>query len=145
MNVTIIDSLQDGKRLSTRELLDIIYEKINLGFNEFKILASGQHDIGGPLWVKNNAGDKTPLVFHVTNPGQRVGSMGMSGTKIVVHGSAPADVGWLNSGAEIVVLGDGGDTTAHCCAGGKIYIGGRVGTRSGALMKHDPKFEEPEF
>lgn len=145
MNVTIIDSLQDGKRLSTRELLDIIYEKINLGFNEFKILASGQHDIGGPLWVKNSAGDKTPLVFHVTNPGQRVGSMGMSGTKIVVHGSAPADVGWLNSGAEIVVLGDGGDTTAHCCAGGKIYVGGRVGTRSGALMKHDPKFEEPEF
>ncbi len=145
MNVTIIDSLQDGKRLSTRELLDIIYEKINLGFNEFKILASGQHDIGGPLWVKNSTGDKTPLVFHVTNPGQRVGSMGMSGTKIVVHGSAPADVGWLNSGAEIVVLGDGGDTTAHCCAGGKIYVGGRVGTRSGALMKHDPKFEEPEF
>lgn len=145
MNVTIIDSLQDGKRLSTRELLDLIYEKINLGFNEFKILASGQHDIGGPLWSKNKAGDNIPLVFHVTNPGQRVGSMGMSGTKIVVHGSASADVGWLNSGAEITVLGDGGDTTAHCCAGGKIYVGGRVGTRSGALMKHDPKFEEPEF
>lgn len=145
MNVTIIDSLQDGKRLSTKELLDIIYEKIDLGFNEFKILASGQHDIGGPLWSKNSAGDNIPLVFHVTNPGQRVGSMGMNGTKIVVHGSAPADVGWLNSGAEIVVLGDGGDTTAHCCAGGRIYIGGRAGTRSGALMKHDPKFEEPEF
>jgi len=141
MNVTIIDSLQDGKRLSTRELLDLIYEKINLGFNEFKILASGQHDIGGPLWSKEGV----PLVFHVTNPGQRVGSMGMAGTKIIVHGCAPADVGWLNSGAEIVVLGDGGDTTAHCCASGKIYIGGRVGTRSGALMKHDPKFTEPEF
>ena len=41
MNVTIIDSLQDNKRLSTRELLDLIYEKIDLGFNEFKILASG--------------------------------------------------------------------------------------------------------
>lgn len=141
MSLTIIDSLQDDKRLSTRELLDVIYEKIDLGFNEFKIIASGQHDIGGPLWTK----DGVPLTFHVTNPGQRVGSMGMKGTKIVVHGSAPADVGWLNSGAEITVLGDGGDTTAHCCAGGKIYIGGRVGTRSGALMKHDPKFEEPEF
>lgn len=145
MNITIIDSLQDDKRLSTRELLDAIYEKINLGFNEFKILASGQHDIGGPLWAKNMSKDGAGLVFHVTNPGQRVGSMGMKGTKIIVHGSAPADVGWLNSGAEIVVLGDGGDTTAHCCAGGRIYIGGRVGTRSGALMKHDPKFEEPEF
>ena len=57
MNVTIIDSLQDNKRLSTRELLDLIYEKIDLGFNEFKILASGQHDIGGPLWSKNSAGE----------------------------------------------------------------------------------------
>ena len=141
MNTTIIDSLQDGKRLSTKELLDLIYEKIEMGFNEFKILASGQHDIGGPLWSK----DGKPLIFHITNPGQRVGSMGMAGTKIIVKGSAPADIGWLNSGAEITVLGDAGDTAAHCQASGKIYVGGRVGTRSGALMKHDPKFEEPEF
>ncbi len=141
MNTTIIDSLQDNKRLSTKELLDLIYEKIEMGFNEFKILASGQHDIGGPLWSKNGS----PLVFHITNPGQRVGSMGMKGTKIIVKGSAPADIGWLNSGAEIVVLGDAGDTAAHCQASGKIYVAGRVGTRSGALMKHDPKFEEPEF
>lgn len=141
MNTTIIDSLQDNKRLSTKELLDIIYEKIEMGFNEFKILASGQHDIGGPLWSK----DGKPLLFHITNPGQRVGSMGMKGTKIIVTGSAPADIGWLNSGAEITVLGDAGDTAAHCQASGKIYVGGRVGTRSGALMKHDPKFEEPEF
>ncbi len=141
MNTTIIDSLQDNKRLSTKELLDIIYEKIEMGFNEFKIIASGQHDIGGPLWSK----DGKPLIFHITNPGQRVGSMGMAGTKIIVKGSAPADIGWLNSGAEIVVLGDAGDTAAHCQASGKIYVAGRVGTRSGALMKHDPKFEEPEF
>src|SRR5699024_7030929 len=58
---------------------------------------------------------------------------------------APADIGWLNAGAKIIVKGDGGDTAAHCAAGGKIYVGGRVGTRSGALMKHDPKFEPPEF
>ncbi|MCD8025204.1 MAG: FAD-dependent oxidoreductase [Candidatus Gastranaerophilales bacterium] len=141
MNTTIIDSLQDGKRLSTKELLDLIYEKIDMGFNEFKIIASGQHDLGGPLWSK----DGKPLLFHITNPGQRVGSMGMAGTKIIVTGSAPADIGWLNSGAEIVVLGDAGDTAAHCQASGKIYVAGRVGTRSGALMKHDPKFEEPEF
>ena len=49
----------------------------------------------------------------------------------------------LNAGAKIIVKGDGGDTAAHCAAGGKIYVGGRVGTRSGALMKHDPKFEPP--
>lgn len=71
--------------------------------------------------------------------------MGTDAATIVVEGSAPADIGWLNAGAKIIVKGDGGDTAAHCAAGGKIYVGGRVGTRSGALMKHDPKFEPPEF
>ena len=71
--------------------------------------------------------------------------MGAKGTNIYVEGSAPADTGWLNSGAKIVVNGDSGDTTGHCAASGKIYIGGNVGTRSGALMKKDPKFEAPEL
>lgn len=140
-NKFIINSLMDNKRLSTQELLQLISEKINEGFTEFEITGSGQHNIGGPLWTNN----KAPLEFDIKNPGQRVGSMGMPGTKIVVEGSAPADVGWLNAGAEIIVKGDGGDTTAHCAASGKIYIGGRVGTRSGALMKHDPKYPAPEF
>lgn len=131
----------DGRRKSTQELLQEIYKYLSEGYTEFNILASGQHDIGGPLW--SNKG--VDLKFNIINPGQRVGCMGMRGTQIVVNGPAPADVGWLNAGAEITVKGDGGDTTAHCAASGKIYIGGRVGTRSGALMKHDPKFPAPEF
>lgn len=131
----------DGKRKSTQQLLQEVYENLNNGCTEFNIKASGQHDIGGPLWSETGE----LLKFNVKNPGQRVGCMGMRGTQIIVEGSAPADVGWLNAGAEIVVKGDGGDTTAHCAASGKIYVGGRVGTRSGALMKHDPKFSAPEF
>ena len=134
--VCIIHTLKDNDRMSTQELLQTIAKKIEEGETEFEIDACGQHDISGK---------GANLLFHVTNPGQRVGAMGMDGVKIVVEGSAPADIGWLNSGAEIVVKGDGGDTAAHCAAGGKIYIGGRVGTRSGAMMKHDPKFEKPEF
>ena len=91
------------------------------------------------------AGKWWKFKIQVKNPGQRVGSMGMQGTQIIVDGPAPADVGWLNAGAEIIVKGDGGDTTAHCAATGKIFIAGRVGTRSGALMKYDPKFPAPEF
>lgn len=136
-----IETIIDEKRISTQELLQIIYDKMEEGVTDFEINASGQHDIGGPLWTENGE----ELKFHVTNPGQRLGSMGMPGTKIVVEGSVPADAGWLNSGAEIVIKGDGGDTTAHCAAGGKIFVGGRVGTRSGALMKHDPKYVAPEF
>lgn len=142
MTVCKIKSLKNNnERMSTQELLQTIYNKIEEGVCDFEIEACGQHDIGGGCKhsVNNN------LMFHITNPGQRVGAMGMDGTKIIVEGSAPADIGWLNSGAEIIVKGDGGDTAAHCAAGGKIYIAGRVGTRSGALMKHDPKFEPPQF
>ena len=136
-----INSLENNKRLSSQELLQLIYAKMKEGYTSFEITASGQHNIGGPLWSE----DGTPLCFELKNPGQRAGSMGMPNTKIVIEGSAPADVGWLNSGAEIILKGDGGDTTAHCAASGKIYVGGRVGTRSGALMKHDPKYPAPEF
>ena len=141
MTVYRIKTLKNNNRMSTQELLQTIYQKIREGECKFEIEACGQHDIGGAVWGR----DGKNLEFHITNPGQRVGAMAMDGTKIVVEGSAPADVGWLNSGAEIIVKGDAGDTTAHCAAGGKIYIGGRVGTRSGALMKHDPRFEPPQF
>lgn len=137
----VIDTLINEKRISTQELLQTIYEKMEEGYSEFQINAAGQHDIGGPLWSK----DGKEITFKIKNPGQRVGSMGMPGTKIIVEGSAPADVGWLNSGAEIIIKGDSADTTAHCAASGKIFVSGRVGTRSGALMKFDPKYTAPEF
>ncbi len=137
----LISGIVDGHRISTRELLQEIYKKLEEGYAEFEVNACGQHDIGGPLWDK----DSKPLKFRVKNPGQRLGSMGMKGTTIEIEGSAPADVGWLNAGAEIILKGDGGDTTAHCAATGKIYVAGRTGTRSGALMKYDPSYPAPEF
>lgn len=137
-----IETLNNENRMSTQELLQLIQSKIDEGCTDFEINACGQHNIGGSSWAKDR--NKT-LHFLLRNPGQRVGAMGMKGTEIVVEGSVPADTGWLNSGAEIVIKGDSGDTTAHCAASGEIYIGGRVGTRSGALMKHDPRFKRPEF
>jgi len=136
-----ISTFSDNQRSSTQDLLQRIYAAMAEGETEFVIDAAGQHDIGGPLW--DTLGRQ--LHFTVTNPGQRVGSMGMPGTEIVVEGSAPADVGWLNAGARIVVRGDGGDTTGHCAADGVIYIGGRAGTRTGSLMKHDPAFAAPQL
>jgi len=137
-----IETLQNENRMSTQTLLQLIQSKIDDGCTEFEINACGQHNIGGSSWAKDRS--KT-LKFILHNPGQRVGAMGMKGTSIVVEGSVPADTGWLNSGAEIVVKGDCGDTAAHCAASGEIYVAGRVGTRSGALMKHDPRFKLPEF
>lgn len=136
-----ISTVDGHKRKSTRDLLREISLAIENGETDFHIAASGQHDIGGPCW---NAAGK-PLRFVVSNPGQRVGSMCLPGTEVIVEGPAPADVGWLNSGGRIIVKGDAGDTAGHCAAGGKIYIGGRAGTRSGSLMKHDPLCEPPEL
>lgn len=136
-----IRTVDDNNRMSTQELLQLIYKKVDEGYVDFEIDACGQHDIGGSVWSKTNQ----KLTFKVKNPGQRLGAMAMNGTKIIAEDSAPADVGWLNSGAEIIVKGDGGDTTAHCAASGSISIAGRTGTRSGAMMKHDPKFSPPQF
>ncbi|ADR18085.1 FAD-dependent oxidoreductase [Calditerrivibrio nitroreducens] len=136
-----INGLDGNRRKSTQELLLEIDDAVEKSFTEITVDACGQHDVGGPLWNRNGK----PLKFYVKNPGQRVGSMGMHGTTIIVEGSATADTGWLNAGAEIIVRGNSGDTTAHCAATGKIYVGGSVGSRSGALMKYDPKFSPPEF
>jgi NADPH-dependent glutamate synthase beta subunit-like oxidoreductase/glutamate synthase domain-containing protein 3/ferredoxin len=136
-----INTINGNDRMSTQDLLQAINEALAAGETEFHIEASGQHDIGGPLWHPEGK----PLKFTVANPGQRVGSMCLPDTEIIVEGSAPADVGWLNAGGKIVVRGDGGDTTAHCAAAGTIYVGGRAGTRSGSMMKHDPDYDRPEF
>ncbi len=136
-----IDTLTGHERMSTQALLTRISEALANGETEFHVHASGQHDIGGPLW---SAEGKT-LLFHVTNPGQRLGCMGLDHTEIIVEGPAPADAGWLNSGARIVIKGDAGDTAGHCAASGTVYVGGRAGTRSGSLMKHDPLYPEPEL
>ncbi|MCF6178276.1 MAG: FAD-dependent oxidoreductase [Geopsychrobacter sp.] len=141
MSVKINGFDENNQRVSTQQLLQQIYCALDAGKTEFEVLSSGHHNIGGPLWTE----DGTPLKFRVKNPGQRVGSFGLEGTEIIVEGSAPADAGWLNAGAELTILGDGGDTTAHCAAAGKIYVAGRVGTRSGSLMKHDPAYDAPEF
>lgn len=136
-----ITTVNGHDRMSTQDLLLAISEAVASGETEFQITASGQHDIGGPLWN----GDGKGIRFLVTNPGQRVGSMCLPGTTVLVEGSAPADVGWLNSGGTVIVKGDAGDTAGHCAAGGKIFIGGRAGARSGSLMKHDPSHPQPEL
>ena len=136
-----IDTIRNHERMSTQDLLLEIEEAVKSGETEFEIAASGQHNIGGAVW---NSDGKT-LKFHVRNAGQRVGSMCLPNTEIMVDGSTSADVGWLNSGGLITVKGDAGDTAGHCSSGGKIYIGGRAGTRTGSLMKHDPLYEEPEL
>ena len=80
-----IKTLQGTHRMSTQDLLLAIEEAVGNGETSFEIEASGQHDIGGPLWNREGKA----LRFHVTNPGQRVGSMCLDNTEILVDGPAP--------------------------------------------------------
>ena len=66
-----IDTMKGHERMSTQDLLLAIGEAVKQGETDFEIKASGQHDIGGPLW--HPEGKK--LHFHVWNAGQRTGSM----------------------------------------------------------------------
>ena len=136
-----IETMKGHERMSTQDLLLQIGAAVKQGETDFEVHASGQHDIGGPLWHPEGK----ELHFHIWNAGQRAGSMCLPGTKILIEGSCSADVGWLNAGGIITVRGDAGDTAGHCSSGGKIYIGGRGGTRTGSLMKHDPLYEDPEL
>lgn len=108
-----IDTIKNHERMSTQELLMKISDAVKSGETDFEISASGQHDIGGPLWHPEGK----ILKFHVTNAGQRVGSMCLPNTEIIVEGSTSADVCWLNAGGIITVKGDAGDTAGHCSSG----------------------------
>ena len=94
-----IDTLVQHERMSTQDLLMAIGEAVARGETQFEIHASGQHDIGGPLW--HPEGKK--LHFHGWNAGQRTGSMCLPGTEIVIEESTSADVGWRNAGGIITV------------------------------------------
>ena len=73
-----IDTMKGHERMSTQDLLLAIGEAVKQGETDFEIKASGQHDIGGPLW--HPEGKK--LHFHVWNAGQRTGSMCLPNTEL---------------------------------------------------------------
>ena len=100
----------------------------------------GQHNIG--LRLQREDG----LHLIVDGPcGQRLGSMGLPGTTIVCNGAVSDDVGYLNIGAEITVLGDATNGVCNAMAAGKVYIGGSIGARGLTMTKWNPNHEKPEL
>jgi NADPH-dependent glutamate synthase beta subunit-like oxidoreductase/glutamate synthase domain-containing protein 3/NAD-dependent dihydropyrimidine dehydrogenase PreA subunit len=139
-DVVTIYGRVNGKRLSSRLLEEKIQKAISEGARNLHIIADGQHGIGGRIWPR---GEKVKLI--VEGPvGQRLGSMGMAGTEIVVKGSASDDVGWLNCGAKITVLGDVTNGAFNAAAQGILYVQGSGGARCDTMTKHNPRFEPPQ-
>ncbi len=126
-----------GQRVSSKELDEKIQSAVRAGKTSIKLHADGQHGIGGRIWP-----GKKPVRLRVTGaPGQRLGGMGMMGTEIVAYGSASDDVGWVNTGAVITVLGDVANGAHNAGAQGKLYVQGGGGARCDTLTKYNPRFE----
>jgi NADPH-dependent glutamate synthase beta subunit-like oxidoreductase/glutamate synthase domain-containing protein 3/NAD-dependent dihydropyrimidine dehydrogenase PreA subunit len=137
--VTIRGS-HDGRRIPSRILEEEIQDAVRNGARNLHIIADGQHGIGGRIWP---TGDKVKIT--VEGPvGQRLGSMGMFGTEITVKGGASDDIGWINCGADIIVLGDVTNGAHNACAQGRLFVQGGGGARCDTMTKHNPKFDPPE-
>ncbi|RJQ46557.1 MAG: 4Fe-4S ferredoxin [Nitrospiraceae bacterium] len=129
-----------GRRTPSRIFEEEIQDAVRQGAREISIIADGQHGIGGRIWPRNEA-----VRITVQGPvGQRLGSMGMFGTEIVVEGSASDDIGWINCGAKITVLGDVTNGAHNAAAQGILYVQGSGGARCDTMTKHNPKFDPPQ-
>ncbi|MBI4654307.1 MAG: FAD-dependent oxidoreductase [Nitrospirae bacterium] len=130
----------NGNRTPSRIFEEEIQEAVRQGARELHIVADGQHGIGGRIWPRGEA-----VKITVEGPvGQRLGSMGMFGTEIVVKGSASDDAGWINCGANITVLGDVTNGAHNAAAQGILYVQGSGGARCDTMTKHNPKFDPPQ-
>lgn len=129
-----------GERVPSRILEERIQEAVRAGGRELKISADGQHGIGGRIWPRA----ETVRVVVEGPAGQRLGSMGMPGTEIIVKGSSSDDIGWLNCGARITVLGDVTNGAWNAAAQGVLYVQGSGGARCDTMTKHNPRFDPPQ-
>jgi len=100
----------------------------------------GQHNIGIRLQHEDG------LDITVKGPsGQRLGCMGMPGTTIRCEGATSDDLGYLNIGAEITVIGDATNGACNAMAAGKVYVAGSIGARGLTMTKWNPDYAKPEL
>ncbi len=138
--IVVLNGHRDGKRTPSRVFEEEIQEAVRQGARDIHIIADGQHGIGGRIWPR---GEEVRIT--IEGPvGQRLGSMGMFGTEILVKGSASDDVGWINCGAKITVLGDVTNGAHNAAAQGILYVQGGGGARCDTMTKHNPKFDPPQ-
>ncbi len=140
MTTTVIKGLDDnGQRISSMDFEKLVRkgaaESASLSLETY-----GQHNIGIRLGRENG------LNIRLKGPsGQRLGCMGMPGTRITCEGATSDDVGYLNIGAEISVLGDATNGACNAMAAGKVYIGGSIGARGLTMTKWNPEYDKPEL
>ncbi|HET6515270.1 MAG TPA: FAD-dependent oxidoreductase [Thermodesulfovibrionales bacterium] len=139
-SVATIPGNVKGNRVPSRILEEQIQNAVRDGARELHILADGQHGIGGRIWPRGEW-----VTITIDGPvGQRTGGMGMPGTEILVRGSSSDDIGWLDCGAKITVLGDVTNGAFNAAAQGILYVQGSGGARCDTMTKQNPRFDPPQ-
>ncbi len=140
MATTVLKGLNEqGGRIGSMEFEKMVRQAAATS-GDLTLESFGQHNIGIRLQRKEG------LKITVRGPsGQRLGCMGLPGTSIICEGSSSDDVGYLNIGAEITVLGDATNGVCNAMANGKVFIGGSIGARGLTMTKWNPEYQRPEL
>ncbi|MCP3889649.1 MAG: FAD-dependent oxidoreductase [Desulfobulbaceae bacterium] len=140
MATTVVKGLnENGLRIGSMEFEKLVRQAAAEN-GDLTLESFGQHNIGIRLQREDG------LKISVKGPsGQRLGCMGMPGTEIICEGATSDDVGYLNIGAEITVLGDATNGACNAMANGKVYIAGSIGARGLTMTKWNPAYDKPEL
>ncbi len=140
MTTTLLKGLDEkGKRISSMDFERLVRDAAEKS-GELVLESYGQHNIGIRLQREDG------LNIKLNGPaGQRLGCMGMPGTTIHCEGAASDDVGYLNIGAEISVMGNATNGVCNAMANGKVFIAGSIGARGLTMTKWNPAFDKPEL
>ena len=131
---------ENGQRISSKDFGELVQAAIKKS-NSLVLETYGQHNVGGRLHHENGS-----VHLRIKGPcGQRLGCMGQPNTTIVCDGPASDDVGYLNIGANITVLGDATNGICNATAQGNVYIGGSIGARGLTMTKWNPDYQRPEL
>ncbi len=138
--ITVKGLDKNGSRVSSKDFEGQVQEAVKKS-NNLILETYGQHNVGGRL--RHESGS---VNIRIKGPcGQRLGCMGQPNTKIVCEGPASDDVGYLNIGADIVVLGDGTNGVCNAMAQGRVMVKGSLGARGLTMTKWNPDYVRPEL
>lgn len=140
MTTTVVKGLnENGLRINSMAFEKLVRQAASTS-SDLTLEPYGQHNIG--IRLQREGG----LNLTVSGPsGQRLGCMGLPGTTITCNGATSDDVGYLNIGAEITVLGDATNGACNAMANGKVFIAGSIGARGLTMTKWNPSYEKPEL
>ncbi len=140
MTLQIVKGLdENGQRIKSMDFEKMVHAAVAES-SRVLLETYGQHNIG--IRLQRPGG----LHLDIKGPcGQRLGAMGMPGTSILCDGAVSDDVGYLNIGAEITVLGDATNGACNAMAAGKVFIKGSIGARGLTMTKWNPEYARPEL